>query len=291
MALWGWNAIRSLNRVDLGDALSVPTGDVRNYLIVGSDSREGLEPGVANEGAIGLDVTGRRSDTIIVLRLEGERATMMSIPRDLWVRNPATGREGRINATYRDGPANLVRAVTEDLGIPVHHYVEVDFKSFSGMVDAMGGITIDFPYPAYDRGSGLNVLRAGPARLDGSQALAYVRSRHYVEIVDGAERRDPTADLGRQERQQTFIRTTLAEVGGTRNPLTLVRVAAAAAAGTRVDQDFGFGDAVDLARRLGGTTPESVLLPTTPANKGGAAVLLLARPDADAVLGAFGAGG
>jgi LCP family protein required for cell wall assembly len=270
--------------------LATPTGDVRNYLVVGSDSREGITEDTPNVGAIGTDVTGRRSDTIIVLRTQGDSAVMMSIPRDLWVTNASTGKQGRVNAAYNDGPANLVRTITSSLGIPIHHYVEVDFVSFAGMVDAMGGITIDFPHPATDRNSGLDIPKAGPQKLDGTQALAYVRSRHYTEIIDGTPHQDPTADLGRQQRQQTFIRTVLREVGATRNPITAIRLVNAAADGVRVDDTLGVGDVWSLARKLAGTEPESVILPTEGTRKGSAAVLVLAQPQAGTVLARFADG-
>ena len=159
-----------------------------------------------------------------MLRVSPDKAEMMSIPRDLWVTNAATGRKGKINGAYNQGPANLVRTVTSSLGIPVNHYIEVNFVSFGGIVDAMGGITIDFPHPAFDRNSGLNVITSGPVRLDGTGALAYVRSRHYTEVIDGKPVADPTADLGREARQQQFIRTVLSDVGSTRNPVTLAQI-------------------------------------------------------------------
>ncbi len=284
---WAWYRFDSLYRVDLEGALATQSGTATNYLLVGSDSREGITDDTPNAGVIGPSVSGRRADTIIVLRVAAGKATMMSIPRDLWVTNPKTGRPGRINATYNDSPANLVRSVTANLGIPIHHYLEVSFVSFSGMVDAMGGVTIDFPHPALDHHSGLNIIASGPVRLDGTQALAYVRSRHYVEIIDGKEVPDPTADLGRQQRQQTFIRTVLKNVGDTRNPVTLMKLVGAAADGTRVDQELGFGDIVSLARNLSGTAPESVVLPTRPAKKGRAAVLVLRTQEAVGVLAGF----
>ena len=284
---WLYFRFGSIHRVELGDALAPATGNAVNYLLVGSDSREGIDADTPNVGAIGTDVAGRRSDTIIVLRVEGGAATMMSIPRDLWTTNVATGKEGRVNAAYNQGPANLVRTVTANLGIPINHYLEVDFVSFSEMVDAIGGIDIDFPHAAFDRNSGLNIIAPGVHTLDGSQALAYVRSRHYVEIVDGKQVSDPTADLGRNLRQQIFIRTVLEEVGATRNPWTLARVAGAATTGMRVDTELGFGDVVTLARSLSGTDPESVVLPTKAARKGRASVLVLETEAATPVLAEF----
>lgn len=289
VGLWAWSSFNDLYRVDLGDSLAPVTGSATNYLIVGSDSRDGLDPEASDPDAA-PSVSGRRSDTIIVLRVDGDTAKMMSIPRDLWVTNPETGKQGRINATYNAGPANLVRAVTTNLGIPINRYVEVDFLSFAGMVDAMGGVPIEFPNPVIDRASGLLIETPGVHNLDGTMALAYVRSRHYVETINGEQRQDPTADLGRQQRQQNFITTVLSEVGETRNPLTLARIGSAAVKGTRVDSEVGFFDLVSLARDLGGTTPESVVLPTRPARKGQAAVLELKVDEAVDVLAGFGAG-
>ena len=285
---WAYWKVDHLYRVDLGDSLTAATGTATNYLIVGSDSRDGVDPESDDTGTIG-DAKGQRSDTIIVLRTDGGTATMMSIPRDLWVQNPATGRFGRINATYNAGPPNLVKAVTQDLGIPIQHYVEVDFVSFAGMVDAIGGVTIDFPHPAFDRKSGLRIETAGPNVLDGSQALAYVRSRTYTEVIDGKLRTDPTADLGRQQRQQTFIRTVLREVGDTRNPIALAKVVGAASEGTRVDTELGLSELWHLGRSLSGADPGTEILPTTPANKRGASVLELKQPEATPILQKFGA--
>lgn len=130
---------------------------------------------------------------------------------------------------------------------------------------------------------------AGPNVLDGSQALAYVRSRTYTEIIDGKPHTDPTADLGRQLRQQIFIRTVLKEVGETRNPIALAKVANAASKGTRVDTELGLSDLWHLGRNLSGAQPGTEILPTTPANKGGAAVLELRRAEAAPILQKFGA--
>ncbi len=287
--VWGWRTVEGLDRVDLGDALTAASGDTVNYLIVGSDSRAGITAETPNAGAIGPGVAGKRSDTIIVLRVSPSGSKMMSIPRDLWVTNAATGKPGRVNAAYNAGPANLVRTVTTNLGVPIQHYVEIDFVSFSAMVDAMGGITIDFPHPAKDGASGLNMAGTGKQLLDGPTSLAYVRSRHYTELIDGKYVTDPTSDLGRQQRQQNFIRAVLSEVGQTRNPITGVKLVNAAAGGVRVDTELGIGDIWSLAREMSGTDPATVVLPTTPARKGSADVLLLQTAPAAPILRDFGA--
>lgn len=287
VGFWAWRTFDTIERVPLGDALTPATGRSSNYLIVGSDSRANIDPNAPDAGAFGPDVQGERADTLILMRVGEGTPTMMSVPRDLWVTNAATGRQGRVNGSIAKGRANLVRTVTGALDVTVQHYVEVDFVSFAAIVDAMGGITIDFPHPAFDRNSGLRVDQAGPNLLDGRQALAYVRSRHYTEVVDGKERTDPTGDIGRQQRQQTFIRTVLETAGETRNPVTLARIAAAGGKGSKVDDTFGLLDAWRLVRGLSAGTPESVVLPTRPARKGGAAVLLLDDAAAPPVLARF----
>lgn len=288
VVLGGWWAVRTfaaVDRVDLAGVLDPVRGDSVNYLLVGSDSREGLDPDV--QVGAPPSVTGRRSDTIIVLRVTPDGTAMMSIPRDLVVVDAATGRKGRINGAYNRGPANLVRTVQRNLGVPVHHYMEVGFASFAGVVDAVGGVAVDVPHPAFDDRSGLRIEQAGRVTLDGRQALAYVRSRHYTEIVDGVPRTDPTADLGRQQRQQQFLRTALGEVGRTKNPFALARAGSALGSGLTVDEGLGALDAFRLGRRMSGAAPLSVVLPTRPARLGSAQVLLLRQPAADRVLASF----
>ncbi len=257
------------------------SGDAVNYLLVGSDSRSEFDP----EGESG--VTGTRSDTIILLRTTPDGSSMMSIPRDLWVEVADTGEMGRINGAYNRGAANLVRTVQNNLAVPVNHYLEVGFGSFVGLVDAIGGVTINFPNPVHDPGSGLNVTTAGDVTLDGQQALAYARARNYTETIDGREVKEPTADLGRQQRQQNFLRTAMREVGATRNPVALVKVADAMSSELIVDSGLGMGGALSLVRALGGSDPATVVLPVEGVRKGQAAVLVLAEPEAQAVLDGF----
>jgi LCP family protein required for cell wall assembly len=260
-------------------------GDYVNWLLVGSDSREGFDPDVGPGGT--STVEGRRSDTIILLRTGPEGAAMMSIPRDLWVTYPVSGVEGRINGAYAVGPAALVRTVRSALDVPVNHYVEIGFGSFGGLVDAIGGVTVDFPHPAGDPASGLQVGQSGPVVLDGRQALAYVRSRNYTEFIDGEFVRDPTADLGRNLRQQAFLRSALSQLGAERNPFALVNAVGALSDGVVLDDSASFTELLGLARKLSSGPPLSVTLPTRPTEIGGAAVLLLAQPEADGVLAGF----
>jgi LCP family protein required for cell wall assembly len=285
---------RQVNRVPVGSLLS-SGGSGENILIVGSDTRANADPEAPNAGGILGDATdrpppGQRSDTIMILRLEGSTSRMLSIPRDLIVPIAETGRTDRINSAYNadlgGGPARLIKTVQQSLGIPVHRYMEVDFVTFAGLVDAVGGITIDFPYPAFDDNTGLNITSAGPQKLNGEQALAYVRSRHYKEIrEDGKAHEDPTADLGRVQRQQQFLRAVMSKVAGSHNPITLLRVGGQVADGIRVDDSLGLWGAMRLAWDLKGINPEGVPLPV--AVNSDHATLHLQEPDAAAVIATF----
>ena len=182
-----------------------------NYLLVGSDSRAGVDGSSVDAGVIGGvdDVGGRRSDTIMILRQERNGgAGLMSIPRDLWVDIAGTDRSNRINAAYNEGPERLAATVSQSLGIPIHHYGEVDFVGFKQIIDELGGIELCVGYAARDTRSGLSI-QPGCQRLDGVQALAFARSRYYEQWDGERWVLDPRADLGRIERQQFFIRSAV----------------------------------------------------------------------------------
>ncbi len=277
---------RSIERIDMGDALATD-GSGTNYLLVGTDSREGVDRDNPNAGVIfGDGVSGERTDTMVILHVgDGGENLMMAVPRDLFVTIDPTGEEQRVNAAIQEGPDALVRTIAGNLEIPIHHYIEVDFAGFLGVVDAIGGVVVDFPHPAIDTASGLFIPEAGPQRLDSDQALAYVRSRHYTEVIDGETVTDPTADLGRVSRQQDFLRTVFADVGSARNPLTVNRVVSAVSGNVRIDDDLGFLGLVNLARRIGGLNPETIVLPVSNGTtSGGASVLFLQSDEAQPIL-------
>ncbi|MGK2928183.1 MAG: LCP family protein [Acidimicrobiales bacterium] len=291
--VWGYAQFRSIERVELTEVLA--SGNGTNYLIVGSDTREGVSADDPDAGAfLGDDSVGgpERSDTILILRVDSDGARTLSVPRDLWVTISETGERARINAAFNGGPGRLIATLRDQLQIPIHHYLEVDFVSFASMVDALGGITIDFPHPAFDTHSGLNVTETGPQVLSGTQALAYVRSRFYTEVIDGRDVPQGTGDIGRVERQQAFLSAITGEIGSTYNPFTLARVGNTLADGMRIDDDLSFPGALNLLRRMRGMDPTPNSLPTTGfVTAGGAQVLRLVQPDADAVLAGFGSSG
>ena len=92
---------------------------------------------------------------------------MLSIPRDTYVPIPGTGSSNRINAAFNSGPSLLVETIQQDFGIPINHVVVANFPGFEGMVNALGGISLDFPYPVRDLYSGLNVTTVGCQTVNG----------------------------------------------------------------------------------------------------------------------------
>jgi LCP family protein required for cell wall assembly len=293
VAFGGWYAWRTYNKLDrvaVGNVLSDGGGSGTNYLIVGTDSRDGLDAENTENAdvVIGDGVAGSRSDTLVLLHMSKQGNLMMPIPRDLYLDIVGGKGKNRINTAIQGGPERLIRTVQQSLGVPVNHYVEVDFAGFLELVDAVGGITIDFDAPASDPKSGLDIRAAGPQRLDKDMALAYVRSRTYTRTINGKQVVDPRGDLGRIERQQTFLRAVMKKVGTTRNPFRIAHIGNAVAGNLKVDDNIGFFDALRLARRLAGLDPETVDLPTKPIRtKEGAAVLLPEEPGAGGALARF----
>lgn len=259
-----------------------------NVLLVGSDSRAGLDPEAPDAAAIGTpsEVTGRRSDTVMILRRDPTDGslTLVSLPRDLWVEIPGWRTE-RINAAYAQGPEALVATVTQTLGIPLHHYLEVDLAGFQAVVAALGGVDLCVDTPVRDTRSGLAIATSGCHRLDAVAALAYVRSRAHETFQDGVWSRDPTADLGRTQRQRIFVDSLISrirEVAGS-NPFAAAAVGSALLDALSVEEGF---DLVGLLGELGrGLTGPigSLSLPVRPETVDSKAVLRLAS-GADAVL-------
>jgi LCP family protein required for cell wall assembly len=291
---FAWYKFSQIPRAQVSAALSPASGPGTNYLIVGTDSREGISADDPNAGAFIADkVTGARTDSIMVMHVEGDKQSLLSVPRDLWVKDPASGEMGRVNATFEAGPTNLIKAV-QAVGIPVHHYVEINFVSFGKLVDAVGGIDVDFEFPARDLNSGLNIETAGVNPLDGTQALAYVRSRHYEELKGAGAKwvTDPRSDLGRVERQRAFLTALMNKVTDTKNPVKLGNITDAMSVGLKIDDALNLLDALKLAWKLKGFHPTSGSLPVTPrTTSGGAEVLDLKQPDATNLLNQFNNGG
>ena len=169
-----WNRV---DRVAIDD-LATDTTRGTNYLIVGTDSRDGVDENLSTAGGIFGDGTesfaGERTDTIVILRVAPTGNSFLALNRDLWVPIAGTGGEQRINSAFSGGPQQLVDTIQDSLGIPIHHYMEVDFAGFLGLVETIGGIDVEVAHPAFDPRTGLNIAQAGPVHLEAEQALAYV---------------------------------------------------------------------------------------------------------------------
>ncbi|HST65717.1 MAG TPA: LCP family protein, partial [Mycobacteriales bacterium] len=236
--------------------------DAENYLLIGSDSRAGENDKYGT-------VTGARSDTTILAHLSPKRdkAVLISFPRDSWVSLPAcpkTGggtspaQDGQFNEAFTiGGPSCTVLAVQKLTGVKINHYVQVDFTGFKTMVDALNGVPICTPTPLRDDESGLR-LPAGTTTLKGEQALAFVRARYG--IGDGS-------DLGRIQRQQSFLGAMVRAATGTKllvNPVALTKFLGAATKSLTLDRDTSFGDLKQLADQLHGLDPKKVTFLTAP---------------------------
>ena len=208
-ALW-WYGDRQVGSLDIETAIPGDTDgdgvvdapelqDVVNVLIVGSDSRDELTAEQRKELGTG-DFEGNRTDTMMVVQMDPRREApaVLSFPRDLLVER-CDGSDGRINEAFAigeadgsGGPTCLIRTVTGLTGIPIHHYLQMDFLGFVDVVNAVGGVPLCLGRPLVDEDANID-LEAGCQTLTGQEALGFVR----VRKVD--------SDLGRIQRQQRFL--------------------------------------------------------------------------------------
>ena len=234
-------------------------GDTRakNFLIVGSDSRDCIDPKSPYAGAyLTKGGSGHNSDTIMLIRVDpdAKTAALLSFPRDLWVKLAGTNASGKINSVYSVGnPSRLVQTIEQNFKLSVDHYIDVDFCAFSDLVQAVGGVSVPFEYWATDANTGLDV-QPGCHRFLGEEALAYVRSRSY-NYYDETKKKwisDPDADYGRIARQQDFIRRTLQRAidQGARKPAVAKRLVDTALARVKVDLDLRVNDLLLLSGKL-----------------------------------------
>ncbi|MFM8974066.1 MAG: LCP family protein [Actinomycetota bacterium] len=262
-----------------------------NFLLIGSDSRAFVRNPKDADSFGEADVqTGQRSDTIMVAHIDRDptRSFLVSFPRDLWVDVPGIG-ESRINAAFNEGPQRVIRTLQQNWGIPIQHYLEVDFAGFRRLVDALGSVPIFFPAPARDEKTGLLVKTKGCHRLRGEMALAFVRSRYYESFVDGEWEMDGTSDLGRIKRQQYFLRTVAAETlrRVQSNPWEAPTIVDAMLSSFQRDQGLGFAGLRDFLvafRGQAGQPMKSLSLPVERAFRDGQDVLILDDQEAWPVL-------
>ncbi|MFJ8249630.1 LCP family protein [Streptomyces sp. NPDC094466] len=216
-----WADSKLKREVDLAKVIERPeSGDGTNYLIVGSDSREGMSAEEKKRLRTG-SAEGKRTDSMMILHDGSNGPTLISLPRDSNVEIPSfvgsesgkkfqgTGRQVKLNAAYaEDGPELLVRTVEFNTGLHIDHYVEIGFGGFAKIVDAIGGVELDIPKAFKDKKSGAD-FQAGKQTLNGEQSLAFVRTRYAFA----------GSDLDRTKNQQKFLAALASQ---TATPSTII---------------------------------------------------------------------
>lgn len=287
-----------------------------NILSIGSDSRVGLSGKVAQETGASTGVAGQRSDVVKIIHVDptNQTITMLSIPRDTVVTLLANtnlyGRFNRINVNYGNGPALLAQTITANFGIPINHVIQVSFGGLINAAEAIGGVYLDFPYASRDVESGLVVGHPGCHLINGFQALAVARSRHFLYSPsnrpwphDGAALYnngdlttlyndgwvlDPTSDYGRIDRQNAFLRAMFDRVKSQLgNPVAINSFLANLPQGVTIDSNFTFSEMIGLALKFHSFNMNSMrtyTLPTYSGMLGAADVLYVQEPQTQQLL-------
>jgi LCP family protein required for cell wall assembly len=275
-----------------------------NFLIIGSDSRSFVDNAIDYEAFSDKSTENAppRSDTMMVLHANGDNSFAVSFPRDLWVDIPGKG-QAKLNAAFNDGPQKVVDTLQSDFGVPVNHYLEVDFETFEGIVNAIGTVPVWVPGVIKDKYTGLGMLGPTCMRLDGAKALQWVRARN-IQILDPAKGTldrddglrwsplDATADIGRIKRQQDFVKK-LGRIAVERtldDPLIAPDIVDALLPNLHADQGFDRSALNELVRAFMGLASEGPglqfeTLPWSDPGKpvGGQSVIVVKQPEADAV--------
>ncbi|MSW06632.1 MAG: LytR family transcriptional regulator [Actinobacteria bacterium] len=272
----------AIDRIDVFSGLkSRPekTSKALNYLLVGSDTREGLTKEQQKLLRVGSTKTaaGARSDTMLLVHISKARdkAMIISIPRDSLVTVPAHASmdgksqigatQAKINAAFAWGGAPLlIQTFEAKSNLKIDHYIEVSFAGFAGIVDAIGGIQVCTKRDIDDPNSHL-VLPAGVHTLNGIESLKYVRTRDF----------DGMGDLGRMQRQQQFMSAVLRKATSTGvllNPIKMVNFFNATIASLKTDSTLNQDDLLTLAKQLKNLSPGKVRTLTIPLGNANARV-------------------
>ena len=248
--------------------------DTENILLVGSTSRCALAVQNKAYGLCSQGVTGVNSDVVMIVHLNftTKRVSLLSIPRDVFVPNARTTGANKIDAALYQGPSQLVSAIQNDFGIPINHYIELNFDTFASVVNVLGGINMYFPMEIFDAYSGLNITHTGCQHLDGYQALQVVRARHLqIRFAgDGPNHltwpQEGLSDLARIRRDHEFLRVVAEalKAKGLGNPVTDQRLATAIAPNLEVDSSFSLSDMLSLASNFATVSISSVPQATMP---------------------------
>ncbi|MFP5068943.1 LCP family protein [Pseudonocardia nantongensis] len=250
---------QNMTRVEALPADSEVTSDGTNYLIVGSDSREGMSAEDEDRLATG-DAAGGRTDTIMLLHTGSSGSVLISIPRDSTVPIPGNG-TNKINAAFSlGGPQLLTETVESATDLKIDHYVEVGFGGFVGAVDAVGGVDMCVPQAIEDPKAGLNI-QEGCQELDGGTALGYVRTRATAG-----------SDFDRVQRQREFLSALLGKATSPLtliNPFRMVPLASAVTDTITVDDSDHIWNLAFLAWGMKGVSSGDGVTTTVPVGGGG----------------------
>lgn len=190
--LYAWSQVKRVNDAPAGKRPADQPGTT--FLLVGSDSREGLSK--AEQKKLGTGgVAGQRTDTIMIVYVPPTgKPALISIPRDSYLDIPNHAKN-KVNAAYAlGGPKLLEQTVEQNTGLRIDGYLEIGFAGFVNLVDAVGGVEMCLPTAIKDKDSHID-LPKGCQTLNGVEALGYVRMR----------KADPRGDLGRVERQRAVL--------------------------------------------------------------------------------------
>lgn len=215
-----------------------------NWLLVGSDSREGLDESQKEELSTG-DAGGKRTDTMVLVHVPagGGQPAMISFPRDSYVSVPGHGKE-KINAAYtQGGPELLAQTMEQNSGVHIDHYAEVGLGGFSNLVDAVGGVNVCVDEPMHDKAAGVD-LEPGCQDMDGRTALGFVRDRHDVK----------GGDLGRAANQRKVLGALVDQASSPAtllNPFRLIPLASSATETFQVNDSDHIWHLASLAMAMG----------------------------------------
>ncbi|HET8987367.1 MAG TPA: LCP family protein [Humibacillus sp.] len=236
-----WSSVARVDNIPDGARPADTSG--HNYLLVGSDSREGLTKEQRKKYATG-NAAGNRTDTIMLVHVSesGGKPVMVSLPRDSYVPIPGHN-SNKINAAYSIGGPKLLTATVENVtGIHIDGYVEIGLGGFASVVDSVGGVYLCVPRDMKDPKAGID-LKKGCQNLGGGDALGFVRSRYG----------DPLGDIGRAARQRQFLGALMKKAATPATVLIPWRYKAfadASAAGLAVGTETGFLDAVRVLQAM-----------------------------------------
>lgn len=251
---YAWSKV---DRVEESPAGARPGGQPgTTFLLVGSDSREGLTKAERKQLGTG-STAGQRTDTIMILYIpKGGKPALISMPRDSYVPVPGHG-TNKINAAFAfGGPQLLVKTVEQNTGLRMDAYLEIGFGGFVNVIDSVGGIEMCLPQAIKDKDSHLN-LPKGCQTLNGTTALGYVRMR----------KADPRGDLGRVERQRAMVAAVAkkgASPASVLNPVRYWRLSNAAVGSLRLGQHTSFINMASLALAMKKVSGDQGLTLTVP---------------------------